>query len=224
MNRCKVFTWLFTLMIPMAINALAADTPGIHLNTIPYAITITAEQGKVLQQGQDLLITAHKGTDLFNDMFSGVNKDNAPRIVFQPKGDFIFSAKFSGSFVGKYDGGALIVYGDSSSYGKLTFERGHDGQQSLWSTVTSKRADDVQHREIKADNLYVKVARAGDLYFFYSSNDGKTWIMQRSFTLDNPRNLQVGIMAQAPESDAFGLRVSDVRFAPRTFKDYWQGE
>jgi len=224
MNRFGIPLCFPAVMLFWAANTFAADKSGILLNSIPYAISTSTEQGKLVQQNQDLIITAHKGTDLFNDMFSGVNKDNAPRMLFQPKGDFIFSAKLSGKFAGKYDGGALIVYGDSNSYGKLTFERGHDGQQSLWSTVTSKRADDVQHRGINADSLYLKVARAGNLCFFYSSADGKTWDMLRSFTLDNPQDLRVGIMAQAPEAESFSLTVSDVRFAARTFKDYWQGE
>ncbi len=227
MNRFSAFTWLPLLALSLATSSFAAEkasSPNIVLTAIPYATSISSEQGKLVQQGQDLVITAYKGTDLFNDMFSGVNKDNAPRLLFQPKGDFIFSAKLSGKFAGKYDGGALIVYGDSNSYGKLTFERGHDGQQSLWSTVTSKRADDVQHRGIKSDSLYLKVARVGKMCFLYSSADGKTWDMLRSFTLDNSQDLQVGVMAQAPEAESFSLNVSEIRFSPRTFKDYWQGE
>jgi uncharacterized protein len=228
MNRFSIFSWLLLAGLLSFTNlCIATDKQigaAITLNAIPYPISIVGEHGKLVQQNQDLTITANKGTDLFYDMYSGVSKDNAPRLLFLPKGDFIFSAKLTGKFAGKYDGGALILYGNANSYGKLTFERGHDGQQSLWSTVTRKWADDVQHRGIKSDSLYLKVARAGNLCFFYSSADGKTWDMLRSFTLDDPQSLHVGIMAQAPEADTFSLTVSDIRFASRAFKDYWQGE
>ena len=92
-------------------------------------------------------------------MNSGKNMDNAPRVLFEPKGDFVFSAKLSGNFSGNFDGGALIVYNDVMSSGKLTFERSVNGEQSLWSSITKGATDDVHHRSFNENGMYLKIAR-----------------------------------------------------------------
>lgn len=196
----------------------------IQLQNIPYPLTVARiENGSLQVEGNELVFTAHQGTDFFNDMISGKNNDNAPRLVFQPKGDFIFSAKMTGKFVGSYDGGALILYNDIMSSAKLTFEKSR-GTQALWSTVTKGPADDVHHRSFAEESMYLKVARKQNMYFFYSSNDGKTWDMLRSFVLDKNGSTQLGLLVQSPEAKAFTLRISEIRYLAKGFDDYWQGE
>lgn len=196
----------------------------VPLEAIPYPLTIERiENGSLGLVNNQVLLTAVKGTDFFNDMISGKNNDNAPRLVFQPKGDFVLSAKFTGKFSGNYDGGALILYNDIMSSAKLTFEKSR-GTQSLWSTVTKGPADDVHHRSFKEDTMYLKIARKQTMYFFYSSNDGKHWDIMRTFVLDKNDNTKVGLLAQAPEAKEFTLRISDIRYSAKTFSDYWQGE
>ncbi len=210
-------------------NTFAADTAykngdTITLGSVPYPITIARiENGKLKVDGNDVVFTANKGTDFFNDMISGNNNDNAPRLIFQPIGDFIFSAKFSGKFAGSYDGGALILYNDIMSSAKLTFEKSR-GTQALWSTVTKGPADDVHHRSFAEQTMYLKVARKKTMYFFYSSNDGKTWDILRTFVLDKNDNTKVGLLVQAPEANEFTMRISDIRFVAKGFDEYWQGE
>lgn len=196
----------------------------VTLANVSHPLTVAKiENGNLKVVNNELLFTAYKGTDFFNDMISGKNNDNAPRLVFQPEGDFIFSAKFSGKFAGSYDGGALILYNDIMSSGKLTFERSN-GKQALWSTVTKGPADDVHHRSFNEETMYLKVARKNNMYFFYSSNDGKAWDILRTFVLDKNGNTKVGLLVQAPEANEFTLRISDIRYTPKAFNDYWQGE
>lgn len=216
--------------------SLASDTRAyknndlIQLNNIPYPFTVARiENGNLQVENNELLFTAYKGTDFFNDMISGKNNDNAPRLVFQPKGDFIFSAKLRGNLAGNYDGGALIVYNDIMSSAKLTFEKSR-GTPALWSTVTKGPADDVHHRSFSKDTypheatMYLKVARKNSMYFFYSSQDGKHWDILRTFVLDKNENTQVGLLVQSPEAKQFSLRMSEIRFIAKGFEDYWQGE
>jgi regulation of enolase protein 1 (concanavalin A-like superfamily) len=196
----------------------------ISLDNFPYALTVARiENGNLKVVNNELLFTSYKGTDFFNDMISGKNNDNAPRLIFQPKGDFILSAKFSGKFAGNYDGGALIVYNDIMSSAKLTFEKSR-GTQALWSTVTKGPADDVHHRSFTEETMYLKIARKNTMYFFYSSNDGKVWDILRSFVLDKNENTKVGLLVQSPEAEKFTLRISDIRYQAKAFDDYWQGE
>ena len=78
---------------------------------------------------EQIEIAAQKGSDLFTDTTGAKNADNAPKLLFMPEGDFIFSAKVSATFGETlYDGRALIVYADSKSWGKLLFERFKSGK------------------------------------------------------------------------------------------------
>ena len=62
------------------------------------------------------------------------------------------------------------------------------------------------------------------MYFFYSSNDGKTWDILRTFVLDKDKSTKVGFLVQSPESKNLTLKFADIKYQARTFKDYWQGE
>jgi len=207
-----------------------ADTPKkngdkFFLIGLPYELTASKlENGSLILTNNELVFTSNKGTDFFNDMVSGKNHDNAPRVLFEPKGDFIFSAKLSGKFAGSYDGGALIIYNDIMSSGKLTFERSKNAKPGLWSSVTRGATDDVHHRSFDETSMYLKVARKQNMYFFYSSNDGKTWDILRTFTLDKNNGTKIGLMVQSPEAENFTMRFSDIRYQARAFNDYWQGE
>jgi len=195
------------------------------LNGFPYEFTSSKlENGSLKIVNNELVFTSNKGTDFFNDMISGKNHDNAPRVLFEPKGDFIFSAKLSGKFAGDNDGGALIIYNDIMSSGKLTYERSHKNKPSLWSSVTKGATDDVHHRSFDETSMYLKVARKQNMYFFYSSNDGKNWDILRTFVLDKNDGTKVGLMVQSPESQHFTMQFSDIRYQAKTFNDYWQGE
>lgn len=233
MRNCGLLKHLHISLVFMSLLMSAAVTAAdtsykngdtITVNNVPYALTLARiENGNLKVENNELLFTSYKGTDFFNDMISGKNNDNAPRLIFQPEGDFILSAKFSGKFAGSYDGGALIVYNDILSSAKLTFEKSQ-GKQSLWSTVTKGPADDVHHRSFTEETMYLKLARKKTMYFFYSSNDGKTWDILRTFVLDKNENTKVGLLVQSPEAEKFTLRISDIRYKAKAFDDYWQGE
>lgn len=224
LNIGLVFVSVFMGAAVAAADVAYKNGETITLAGIPYALSVARiENGNLKVVNNDLVFTSYKGTDFFNDMISGKNNDNAPRLLFQPEGDFILSAKFSGKFAGNYDGGALFLYNDLMSSAKLTFERSK-GKQSLWSTVTKGPADDVHHRSFTEETMYLKIARKKTMYFFYSSNDGKTWDILRSFVLDKNDNTKVGLLVQSPEAKEFTLRISDIRFKAKAFEDYWQGE
>lgn len=197
----------------------------VLLKPVPYELTIARiENGALKIENDTLVFTSHHGTDFFNDMISGKKMDNAPRVLFEPKGDFVLSAKLSGKFSGNNDGGALIVYNDAMSSGKLTFERSVNGKQSLWSTVTKGTTDDVHHRSFNETGMYLKIARKNDMYFFYSSDDGKIWDILRTFVLDKNKSTKVGFLVQSPETKNFTIRFENINFQAKTFNDFWQGE
>lgn len=216
-HRCMVIAGLLS---PPAM-ALAASLPQV-----PYALAVEAAHGDVRFREQALEIAADKGTDLFTDPVGKEASDNAPRVLFAPEGDFIFSAKVSPRFGGPpYEGGALLVHAGPACWGKLLFERFKSGHNGV-ATTTSRGAggDDAYHGTRDGSHQYLKIVRYGSTYIFYTSQDGSGWNFVRSFALPCDGPVRIGLMAQAPRSEDFVADFADVQFRADTIRDYWQGE
>lgn len=195
------------------------------LEALPFALSVANEdQGKFEFQENAIVITAQKGTDLYTDTKGKTHADNTPRVLFEPKGDFIFSAKVSTAFDKAYDGGALVVYVDEHHWGKLLFERFQSGKNGIATNVTTGAGDGAYHTTHAASQQYLKIARRDDFYVFYASEDGKNWNFLRHFSLETDAPIKVGFSAQSPISDSLAVTFSDVKFRAEAFKDYWQGE
>lgn len=210
------------LSLLMPAMAMAGDV----LPQLPHGIAVEADSGEVRFHGETLEIVADRGTDLFTDPAGKQAKDNAPRALFAPEGDFVFSARVSPRFGGKpYEGGALLAYAGPACWGKLLFERFKSGHNGI-ATTTSRGAggDDAYHGVRDASTQYLKIVRHGAAYIFYTSADGTEWSFVRSFALPCAGPVRIGFSAQAPLSDGFGAAFTEVRFRSGTIRDYWQGE
>ena len=209
-------------------NLIAAETNTLPkkptIAAIPYALESQANMGNVVLLDDKLSLTANKGTDLYTKPDGSSTIDTAPRMLFLPKGDFIFSAKVSARFMGTYDGGALMVYSDNIHWAKVVFELSKFNKVLVSSMVTKLAGDDAYHSTTTRDSIYLKIARNKDFFVFYSSEDGTNWNYIRSFELKTTTPIKVGFAAQSPESGNFSAIFSDVKFKDATFKDFWQGE
>lgn len=92
------------------------------------------------------------------------------------------------------------------------------------TTVAKGVGDDAHHGAREGSEVYLKVVRRKEMFVFYTSSDGASWSMVRSFSLPGAAAVKLGFSAQAPMSDEFRARFSDVRFRHATFKDFWQGD
>ena len=205
-------------------NEKAVAPKNLSIPAIPYSLETGVQPGDVNFKNNTLTITAPKGADIFTETDGGSPSDSVPRVLFQPKGDFIFSAKITGDFKSAYDGGSLLVYSDKGNWAKLLFEQAKSGKLVVSTTVAKPAGDDAYHSIEKAQSFYLKIARAKDMFVFYSSEDGVTWNYLRSFGLKTTTPIKIGIMSQSPVGDKFTGIFSDIKFRDATFKDYWQGE
>ncbi len=172
-----------------------------------------------------LELTATKGTDLYANTDGTKLADHTARAMFTPVGDFIFSAKVSGSFKQAYEGGALIVYADAKNWAKLLFENPKTGKPGVSSTVSKGGIGDDAHHGLRGPGAtYLKIARLKDMYVFYTSADGAVWNMVRTVGLPSATPVTIGFSVQSPMSPEFAAQFTDIRFRSATFKDYWQGE
>ncbi len=194
-----------------------------NINSIPYDIKIDEQGGNIIVSPEKIIMIANKGTDLFTNTTGEKSADKSPRVVFEPSGDFIFSAKISGDFTSAYSGGALMVYVNGQHWAKLLFERFKSGHNGIASTVTNTKGDDAYHGTRQAKSYYLKVARHDTSYVFYTSSNGQEWNFERHFSLNNNTQVQIGFMAQSPLAKTQQVSFSDIQFKGERFKNYWQG-
>ncbi len=118
-----------------------------------------------------LAISANAKTDWFVDPFDGTVANNAPILLFIPDADYVFTARVTVKFVNK---------------------------STLVTVVTRGSSDDCNSKELRGDSVYLRIAKSGKTYVFYSSTDGRNWQIVRTFSLDTELLIRVGFEAQSP--------------------------
>ncbi|WP_444898149.1 DUF1349 domain-containing protein [Microbulbifer sp. SSSA005] len=219
-----LFPALLTLILQTSnCIAMTAAPETYNYLLIPYPL----EKQHTIQEPSiapsKITITATKGSDLFTNADSSYQVDNAPRLIFAPKADFIFSAKVSVNLEKSFDGAALIVYADEGNWAKLLLERFNSGKNGIASTVVYKGGDDAYHIETQREYSHLKIARKGTTYFFYHSEDSRHWSYLRSFSLQTSKSTRIGFLAQSPTGPKVQALFSDINFEEKTITDYMQG-
>ncbi|WP_109699347.1 DUF1349 domain-containing protein [Chitinophaga deserti] len=199
---------------------------SIRLKVLPRALTVDPSKGSLKATADNgFVLHANRNTDLYTFVDSSFYVHQVPMATFLADEQFIFSARVRPDCKALYDGGALILYTDSSNWAKLLIEKMDDGRIMLGSSlVTGRVTDDSYHRAVNAPEVYVKAARSGNIYGFYFSEDGKKWQLLRTFRYRNPAGLRIGFYAQSPKGEGMELQVSDVKYRPEAFKNFHAGE
>jgi len=197
--------------VSLATNSEEFVEKGLTVG-IPYNLISDVNKSNVYISDDNITVVAVKGSDLYTNSDGSTSTDNAPRLYFEPKSDFTFSAKVRANFTTAYDGGALFVYADKGNWGKLLFERFKSGNNGIASTVTKITGDDAYHNLITDNEIHLKIMRKKDTFTFFYSEDGKDWIYRRSFSFKSPKKIKVGFLAQSPISETHKVVYSDIQF------------
>jgi len=197
------------------VSLLASSEQLIKNNgdlSIPYNLIIESYKSDIIVNDDTITIEAKKGTDLYTNSDGTSSKDNAPRVFFEPRSDFTFSAKVTANFTTSYDGGALFIYADAENWGKLLFERFKTGYNGIASTVTRSTGDDAYHSLIESNEIHLKIVRKNNSITFLYSKDGEQWSYLRSFSMVSAEAIKVGFIAQSPISQTHKVVYSDIIF------------
>jgi len=205
--------------------AAAAQTPTVNVPGIDAPLRWIQAPLDYQLTKTGIVITAPGKTDKYIDSRGGYAPDNAPRLVFDASdGDFIVSTAVSHKFVGRWDSGGLIVEADAAHWFKFGFERDYTGAHRVVSVVTNVYSDDANAMQIDSDAAYLEVARMGDAFCLYVSEDGKSWYLVRVFNFKYTGSLKVGLIAQCPEGKDATIRFSDLKYSRTRIKDVWKGQ
>lgn len=208
------------------LNTSALPGDSVYLDAIPSALFWIDEPLTSQIKGKDAIsIKAAKGTDLYTFVDGSYYINNAPKLLFAPDSNFVFSAKITPEFSGIYDGGAILIYTDSLNWAKLLFEKLDENTLIIGSSVISnKKTDDSYHLSTKEKALWLKVGKSGKIFNFYHSFDGQTWHLTRTFHYNSTKTLKLGFYAQSPKGPSCTVHFSDIRYKGEGFADFFTGE
>lgn len=198
---------------------------SVHIKAIPHALAWDARPGDLSGiSANAVTLKAGKGTDLYSFIDGSFYVHSAPKLLFKPDTNFIFSAKLKPAFASLYDGAAIMIYTDSSNWAKILLEKTKQSLMVGSSVVVNRITDDSYHSVPVSDAIYLKLVRSGKIYCFYYSADGKNWTLQRTFTYKNSSDLRIGFYVQSPKGEGLTAEVSEIRYKPVAFNNFFTGE
>lgn len=146
-------------------------------------------------------VTAPAKADYFRDPAGKIVNDNAPFLWTMVSGDFVARALVRPHFASTYDSGVLMVRHNAETWAKLCYEKTDFGTTAAVSVVTRGVSDDANGVDLDVPELWLQIARAGDVFGLHYSLDGEAWRMVRLFHLPVPSEVRVGVVAQCPAGD-----------------------
>jgi len=171
-------------------------------------------------------MSAPAKTNLFIAPSGGFVADSAPRLMFSPVGPFVLSARIRPDFVRRWDAGCLIVWNDATHYAKFCYEMDYQGRPRVVTVVCNEVCDDCNSMEVPEGSVYFRItgSSTGTEFTFYVSKDGRDWYLVRSFRLQRNDSLSLGFSAQSPDGAGCVAHFSEIRYEPRTVRDFWAGD
>lgn len=181
-------------------------------------------ESRMTQSGDEITLTAPPQTDWFNNPFPengayGAPVANAPFFYTEVTGDFVFRAKVRPGFASTYDACALMVIQDENLWTKAAFEKSDFGTTAAVCVVTNRLSDDANGCNIDQDEVWLQIARVGDVFVTFYSLDGQKFDMVRLFHLPVDKTVKVGLEAQSPTGEGGPRVFSQVSIEHRTLQN-----
>jgi uncharacterized protein len=203
----------------------SAKNAVVRIDGIPFPLSWESMPLDFKVSKNSISIKAGKETDFYSFVDGSFYITNAPKILFKPDSNFIFSAKIKPDFKSVYDGGALLIYADAENWAKVLFEMHEDKSVGLGvSVVDDKHGDDSYHGHLTGEAVFVKIARSGNIFNFYHSADGKTWTLTRTFPFDKKSDVRIGFYAQSPKGESCTVDFSEISYKGTKFENFFTGE
>ena len=124
------------------------------------------------------------------------------------------------------DGGSLVLFINEKTWAKRCLEAPDGpGRMSIVMVVTRGESDDSYSTPVIGNSVYMKIAKIGPSFVFYTSADGKSWSMVRNFRLTtDTKGLRAGFSAQSPSGNGATVVFSDIHYAAKRVTDMYTGE
>ena len=173
---------------------------------------------------RSLELSAGPATDLFVDPAGGAPALNAPALVGEVEGDFLFSASVRPELASTFDAGVLLVYRSDTSWAKLCLERSPQGEPTVVSVVTKGVSDDCNSFPVAGGEIALRIARLGDCFAFHAAGGDGFWRLVRYFDLDGEGPVEIGFIAQSPTGEGCRARFDQIVYEARRLGELRNGE
>ena len=173
---------------------------------------------------RSLELSAGAATDLFIDPAGGSALQNAPALVGEVEGDFLFSARVRPELASTFDAAVLLVWKGETSWAKLCLERSPQGEPTVVSVVTRGVSDDCNSFSVEGGEVGLRVARLGDCFAFHASSGDGFWRLVRYFTLGGDCAVEIGFLAQSPTGEGCRARFEQIAYEKRRLAELRNGE
>jgi regulation of enolase protein 1 (concanavalin A-like superfamily) len=126
---------------------------------------------------------------------------------------FVLTASVEHLFENKWDGGAIVIKGDSLNWVKFCFEKDYTGARRVVSVVTKNISDDCNSVSLKSNKVFYKIAKADNVITLYYGEDGKHWFLVRHFQLDLKPGFEAGFLSQSPTGKSCTVKFADISYS-----------
>lgn len=168
----------------------------------------------VRRDGEDLLVTAAEGSDLWRVTSYGFVHDSGHALLADLPDGAAVEAAFVCDLPEQFDQAGLLVRADAGHWVKAGVERS-DGVLQVGAVVTDGRSDwsaaPVPAWAGRA--VRVRASRSGDALTVRARVDDEPWQLVRVAPLP-PGRLQAGLMCCAPTRAGLIVRFTDLRRVP----------
>ncbi len=173
--------------------------------------------------GGGLTVAPEPGSDLFRP-YHGKPRDDGCLLHLNITGDFTAVAQAKTELIGFGDAAGLAVRAGDTKWAKLCIERSPAGETSIVSVVTDPWSDDSNGEILHSPGCYLRLTRKGNVIGMHYSLDGSRWRFVRTFGMEMPPVVMIGIEAQAPSGGGCKVRFQSFTVSPTPVADFRSGE
>jgi uncharacterized protein len=207
----KTLLLIFLPCLLICVQASAQSNTPLKAIPHPYTLLENPKEFKVLSDNA-IVMTAGKETDLHNPANGSYFRHNAPKFLFTPDANFVFSARVKPSFENQYDGGAILLYSDRENWAKVLLQY-IDKKRILGISVIKDKITDDAYFIPQGNDVFLRVTKVGKVFNFLTSPDGKAWTVIREFVYHKPEKLKVGFYSQSPTGNSCRVEFSDITYS-----------
>lgn len=183
--------------------------------------TILESDYEIIEDGIKAVATPN--SDFFVDPDSNKSVANAPFFYGEVTGDFVLKARVSHDFVSTYDACVLFAFDNERLWAKACFEYTDYGTHSVVTVMTNGRSDDANSVDIEGNEVWLQLARKGNLFGIHYSIDGKEFRMARLTNLPMGDTIKVGLVAQSPMGEGGDRYFRDIELKRISLKNIRNG-
>ena len=144
---------------------------------------------------------------------------SAPFFYREVSGDFVLRARVKHDFASTYDACTLLALDHERLWAKACFEMTDYGTHSVVSVTTNGRSDDANGVAVDGNEVWLQIARKGNVFGIHYSLDGVKFTMARLTWLPMRAAIKVGFGAQSPTGNGGERYFRDIEFRNVTLKD-----